>query len=118
MIKPRDSNEEVADLGEAVFERDVAAKLHGQDLRNFVAIDVHSGEFEVDADEGCAIRRLLDRKPGAQFWLRRAGSPIAHSFGPRTEYHAPLHLEGPERARSGDLGGRRAGSVIIYAYES
>jgi predicted solute-binding protein len=89
MIKPRYSREEVVELGEAAFERDVAAKLSEQDLRNFVAIDVNTGAFEVDADEGRAIRRLLDRNPGTQFWLRRVGSSIAHSFGPRIEYQPP-----------------------------
>ncbi|HEY0014818.1 MAG TPA: hypothetical protein VGC13_00810 [Longimicrobium sp.] len=89
MIKPRYSNEEVADLGEAVFERDVAAKLRGQDLRNFVAIDVHSGEHEVDAEAGLAIKRLLDRRPTGQFWLRRVGSGIAHTFGPRLQFKPP-----------------------------
>jgi hypothetical protein len=89
MIKPRYSREEVAELGEAAFERDVAGKLSGQDLRNFVAIDVNTGAFEVDPDEGRAIGRLLDRHPGTQFWLRRVGSSIAHSFGPRIECHPP-----------------------------
>ena len=89
MIKPHYSQEEVADLGEAAFEREVAAKLRGQDLRNFVAIDVHSGEYEVDVEAGLAIRQLLDRHPGAQFWLRRVGSSVAHTFGPRLQFQPP-----------------------------
>jgi hypothetical protein len=90
MIKPSFTREEVARRGEAAWERDIARRVCGENLRSFVAIDVHTGAYEVDADEGWAIRRLLDRHPGAQFWLRRVGSPIAHSFGPRTEYHAPV----------------------------
>lgn len=89
MIKPRYSNEEIADLGEAVFEREIAEQLRGQDLRHFVAIDVHSGEYEVDAEAGLAIRRLLDRHPDARFWLRRVGSGVAHSFGPTLRFEPP-----------------------------
>jgi hypothetical protein len=89
MIKPHFSSEEVAELGEAVFERAVAAKLRGHDLHHFVAIDVHSGEYEVDADAGQAIHRLMDRRPESRFWLRRVGSRVAHTFGPRLQFEPP-----------------------------
>lgn len=89
MIQPHYSREEVADLGEAVFERAVAAKLRGQELHHFVAVDVHSGQYEVDAEAGLAIRRLLERQPDAQFWLRRVGSCVAHTFGPRLQFKPP-----------------------------
>lgn len=89
MIMPRHTREEIAALGEAAFERDVAARVRGRDVRHFVAVDVDSGEYEVDADAGLAIRRLLDRQPGARFWLRRVGSRVAHSFGPRLQFEPP-----------------------------
>jgi hypothetical protein len=89
MIKPRYSKEEIADLGEAVFERQIAEQLRGQDLGHFVAIDVHSGEYEVDAEAVRAMERLHSRHPGAECWLRRVGSRVAHSFGPRLQFEPP-----------------------------
>lgn len=89
MIKPRYTREEVVELGEALFKRDVAERLRGRNLRDYVAIDVHSGKYEVDREAGWAIRRLLDRQPGAQFWLRRVGSSVANTFGPRLQFEPP-----------------------------
>jgi hypothetical protein len=89
MIKPRYSKEQIAELGEALFEREIAVRLRGRDLRHYVAIDVHSGEYEVDAQAGYAMRRLLDRQPGAQCWLRRVGSSVANSIGPRLRFEPP-----------------------------
>jgi hypothetical protein len=89
MIKPSYTDDELADLGEAVFRRDIAERLRGRDLRDFVAIEVESGDYEVDADEGLAVDRLHDRHPGAVFWIRRVGSHIAHSFGPRLQFAPP-----------------------------
>jgi hypothetical protein len=89
MIKPHYSNEELAELGEAVFTREIAERLRGRDLRDFVAIEVGSGDYEVDPDEGLAMRRLRDRHPGAVFWVRRVGSRVSHTFGPRLTFEPP-----------------------------
>lgn len=89
MIKPNYTNNELADRGEAVFEREIAEQLRGRDLSDFVAIHVDSGDYEVDANEGLAIGRLLDRHPGAVFWIRRVGSRVSHTFGPRLQFEPP-----------------------------
>jgi hypothetical protein len=89
MIKPSYTNDELANLGEAVFKRDIAERLRGRDLRDFIAIEVESGDYEVDADESLAIDRLHARHPGAVFWIRRVGSHVAHSFGPRLQFAPP-----------------------------
>lgn len=89
MSKPRYTSEELASLGEAVFEREIAEQLRGQNLRHFVAIEVDSGDYEVDAQAIQATRRLSERHPGAVFWVRRVGSSISHSFGPRLTFEPP-----------------------------
>lgn len=89
MIERSYTNEELAELGEAVFEREIAERLRGRDLRDFVAIEVGSGDYEVDSDEGLAMRRLRDRHPGAVFWIRRVGSAVSHTFGPRLKFEPP-----------------------------
>src|SRR5581483_11934154 len=47
----------------------------------FVAIDIETGAYEVDADELAASDRLLTRVPNAQIWLRRIGTCHARHFG-------------------------------------
>ncbi|HWE35713.1 MAG TPA: hypothetical protein VG406_04010 [Isosphaeraceae bacterium] len=84
---PRYNKEEFARRGDAIFERDVRPLVAAGDEGKYVAIDVETGAFEVDADELAASDRLLARVPDAQTWLRRIGSRFARRFGarPRSE---------------------------------
>ena len=41
----------------------------------FVAIDVETGDYEMDEDDYAAVTRLRSRKPEADIWLMRAGYP-------------------------------------------
>jgi hypothetical protein len=81
--RPRYSKEEFAQRGDAIYERDVRPAVGAANEGDFVAIDIESGAYEVDADEQAASDRLLARVPGAQVWLRRVGSPYARRFGGR-----------------------------------
>lgn len=80
-VKPRWSKEEFAKRGEAIFEKNIRPKLKNEDDNDFVAIDIETGAFEIDASEIAACDRLRARVPDAQTWLRRVASPYAHSFG-------------------------------------
>ena len=81
--RPRYSEEEFARRGDAIFESDIYPKLDASLADQFVAIDIETGAYEVDADELAASDRLRDRVPTAQIWLRRVGSRYARRFGPR-----------------------------------
>ena len=82
-LQPRYSKEEFARRGEELYKRDVSRGLTSDDEGRFVAIDIDTGAFEIDADELAASDRLLARIPKAQIWLRRVGSRHARRFGPR-----------------------------------
>jgi hypothetical protein len=77
---PRYSKEEFARRGNEIYERDVQLHLSGQDAGKFVAIDIESRAFEIDADEIAASHRLLSRNPEAQIWFRLVGSPYTRRF--------------------------------------
>lgn len=79
--KPRYSKEEFAKRGDAIYDRDLGPRLEPAENGKFVAIDIETGEFEVDADEMAATDRLLARVPKAQIWFRRIGYSYAHRFG-------------------------------------
>ena len=81
--RPRYSKEEFARRGDDIYSR-IRPVLPADTKGKFVAIDIESGAFEVDADEQKASDRLSARVPGAQTWLCRVDSPHARRFGGRT----------------------------------
>jgi hypothetical protein len=72
------SPEEIARLGAEVFDCRVRAALRHEDDGKFVAIDVGSGDYELDQDDYAAVTRLRGRRPSAEVWLGRVGQPAAY----------------------------------------
>jgi hypothetical protein len=83
------SKEEFASRGDAIYESAVRPHLTADDDGRFVAIDIETGAFEVDADELAACDRLRVRAPQAQIWMVRVGSRYVHRFGGRDRRAAP-----------------------------
>jgi hypothetical protein len=75
------SLDELAVLGADIFDRQVRPTLRPEDHGKFVAIDVVTGDYEVDADDYTAVARLRARKPMANIWLLRAGYPTTCRIG-------------------------------------
>ena len=80
-IESRRSSEELARLGAEVFDRRIRPALRPEDDNEFVAIDVGSGDYEIDEDDYAAVSRLRARRPSAEVWLERAGQPAAYRLG-------------------------------------
>ena len=55
--------------------------LRPEDDGKFVAIDVGTGDFEIDDDDYAAVVRLRTRSPQAEIWLGRVGAPAAYRMG-------------------------------------
>ncbi len=83
MHQPRYSKEEHARRGSEIYEAKVRPQLGPAFTGKIVAIDVDSGEFEVADNSLAASQQLLARRPEAQIWCLRVGSPAVHRFGPR-----------------------------------
>jgi hypothetical protein len=81
---PRYSKKEFARRGQELYDRVVRPKLRPEDDLKFVAIDIETGEFEIDSDNHAAVMRLWDRLPDPQPWLVRVGEPAAYRLGFRT----------------------------------
>jgi hypothetical protein len=81
ITQPNRNPEELARLGSDVYQRRVRPLLRPEDDGKFVAVDVVTGDYEIDADDYAAVSRLLARIPGADGWLERAGRPAAHRIG-------------------------------------
>lgn len=82
-IKRRYSKKVFAQRGDALYGSAVQPKLKANDKGRFVALDIDSGEFEIDDDEMEACLRLRARLPEAQVWMVRVGFRSVHRFGGR-----------------------------------
>lgn len=70
--------DELARLGADVFDHHVRPTLRPEDDGKFVAVDITSGDFELDEDDYSAVARLRNRHPSAEVWLGRVGQPAAY----------------------------------------
>jgi hypothetical protein len=73
--------DELAALGRGIFDRKVRPALRPEDDGKFVAVDVETGDYEIDEDDYAAVVRLRSRKPEADIWLMCAGFPTTYRMG-------------------------------------
>jgi hypothetical protein len=78
--EPLHTPEELGRLGAEAFDRHVRPTLRPEDDGKFVAIDVVTGDHEIDADDYAAVTRLRARQPSAEVWLSRVGQPTAYKL--------------------------------------
>ena len=76
----RRSLEEIGRLGDEAIARFVTPNVKPEDDGKFVAIDIDSGDYELDEDDLGAINRLRARCPSAEVWLGCVGQPSAYKM--------------------------------------
>lgn len=79
--QPRYSKEEFAQLGDRIYETQVRSKVEAGNQGKIAAIDIETGDFEVDLSEITACNRLEARHPDAQISLYLAWQPNFHRDG-------------------------------------
>ena len=80
-VKRRYGKEEFARRGRALYEKVIRRNFEPSHDGQFAAIDIETGEFEIDAKDLEAVHRLFARLPNAQPWLCRIGSRYLCRFG-------------------------------------
>ena len=83
--QPRYSKEEFAQRGDALYDSQIRSQVEEGNHGKIVAIDLETGDFEVDASEIAACNRLEVSHPDAQIWMVRIGSRHVRRFGGRTK---------------------------------
>jgi len=86
--QPRYSKEEFARAGDEIYESQVRPQVEEGNHGKIVAINIETGDFEVDASEIAACDRLEARHPDAQIWIVRIGFRHVRRFGGRTRRNA------------------------------
>jgi hypothetical protein len=79
----RRSSDEIIRLGDEILHSKVEPLLGPKGVGKFVAIDIETGEYEVDDNSQRAMKRLLTRYPHAEMLLVRAGYEAAFRMGLR-----------------------------------
>ena len=83
--QPHYSKEEFAQRGDLIYQTQIRPQVELGNQGKIVAIDLETGDFEVDAREIAACNRLEARHPEAQIWIVRVGSRHVRRFGGRTK---------------------------------
>ena len=82
--RPRRPKEETARLGDAIYERDIKARVEPGHHGKFVSIDVDNGSWAISDDLLAAAKRLREQSPDAiDVWSVRVGHRALHHFGGR-----------------------------------
>jgi len=82
--QPQYSKQDFAKAGDEIYESQVRLEVEEGNHGKIVAIDLETGDFEVNASEIVACDRLEARHPDAQIWIVRIGSRYVRRFGGRT----------------------------------
>ena len=69
---------EVELQGEAIYGRQIRDKVEFEHKGKFLVIDIETGEYEIDADDLVATKRLLVKRPNAVIYGIRIGFPTAY----------------------------------------
>ncbi len=67
--------------GEAIYGRQIRDKVEFAHKGKFLVIDIETGEYEIDADDLVATKRLLVKYPNAVVYGLRIGFPTAYRIG-------------------------------------
>ena len=77
--RPKD---EIARLGDKIYERDVLPRVEDDHFGEYVAIDVETGDWVVPDGEIAAVERLRALRPEAiDVLMERVGYRALRSFG-------------------------------------
>ena len=75
--QPRYSKEEFTRRGSDIYDRDIRPQVEATNKGKYVALDIETGAWELDAEALTARDRLIARFPDCQTWLVRVG----YSYG-------------------------------------
>ncbi len=65
--------EEVAQIAEEIYARDIRPKVMPQAKGKFLVLDMNTGQYEIDEDDLKASQRLRARVPNGEYFGLRIG---------------------------------------------
>jgi hypothetical protein len=83
MPHARYTNEEIARLGETLYEQQIRAKVEAGNRGKYIVIDIETGDYEVGEDSLVLAERLQARHPEAALYALRIGYAATARIGAR-----------------------------------
>ena len=80
-VGPTRSREEIARLGDEIYERDIRKDVENAHHGKVIAIDVDSGDYAIADTASGAAKHLREQRPDAGVWLMRVGYRTLRHFG-------------------------------------
>jgi hypothetical protein len=80
------TKDELVRLGEAIYERDIRARVEPEHRGKFIVIDVEAGDYEIDENVVVAMRRVAARHPDGARCLLRIGATAGSHLPGRSGY--------------------------------
>jgi hypothetical protein len=81
MPQTKHTPEEIADLAEQIYRRDIRPKVMPQHKGKFLVLDIKTGQYEIDEDDFAAWHRLCARVPDGEYFAIRIGYTTANTLG-------------------------------------
>ena len=78
---PTRPSEEIARLGDEIYERDIRSNVEVTQHGKIVAIDVDSGDYTIADTALAAADALRERRLALNVWAVRVGYPALRTFG-------------------------------------
>jgi hypothetical protein len=76
MRQPLHSPDEIAQRGEAIYQRDIQKKVEADHKGKILVLDIYTGDYEIDSDHLTALRRARAKNPDATLYALRVGFPV------------------------------------------
>ena len=84
-----DSADAIALRGQSIYNEQIKPLVEPTHKGKFVAIDIDTGEYEIDPRDATACQRLRHRLPSANLFAVKAGHPAAYRLTARIKISAP-----------------------------
>jgi hypothetical protein len=81
------SPQEVEARGEELYARTLRRLVEPGNRGKFLVIDIRTGDYEIDADDLQATKRVLAKHPDAVLYGLRIGYPTAYTLGGHVAVH-------------------------------
>ena len=73
--------QQASEIGEAMYERDIRAKVEPENIGEYIVINIENGEYEVGNDASSLSDNLHTRQPNAALYGVRIGYRAAAKIG-------------------------------------
>jgi hypothetical protein len=82
MTNPTLSREKISQRGKEIYQQHLRSRIEtAENIGKIIAIDLDTGEYEIDKDLLAACHRLQEKQPNSVTWAERIGYDAVYAIG-------------------------------------